>query len=147
MPAMRYCSSCKTHRPANQFSVEPKRVDGALICWDCQRTRNIATQRADMGFYRIMLNELRKTEAFQTGHPDLSLFVMSEYDLRYLMEFIWQNSSVVSGRRDIYELKFVRWDKHEPWSPWNCILLTRAEALEHLRMLNRKVCVLLLTIV
>lgn len=44
------------------------------------------------------------------------------------------SQSVLSSWSDLYDLVFVRWDKKEDWSPWNCVLLTIDEAKAHLKL-------------
>jgi hypothetical protein len=53
-----------------------------------------------------------------------------------LVEKIWSGQSVLSAWEDLYDLTFVRWDKHQEWSPWNCILLTKDEAASHVRLVD-----------
>lgn len=59
-----------------------------------------------------------------------------ENDLRYLVENIWSNQSVLSAWNDPYDLVLCRWDKHQEWSPWNCILLTHDEAEAHKKLFS-----------
>lgn len=63
-------------------------------------------------------------------------FVLQEQDLRYLVEKIWSGQSILSAWEDLYDLTFVRWDKHQEWSPWNCILLTKDEAASHVKLVD-----------
>ena len=56
--------------------------------------------------------------------------------MRYLVESIWNTQSALSAQNDLYDLVFIRWNKHEEWSPWNCILLTKEEASAHERLEN-----------
>ena len=51
--------------------------------------------------------------------------------MRYLVENVWNSQSLLSAWEDLYDLVLVRWDRHEEWSPWNCILLTKEEAAAH----------------
>lgn len=53
-----------------------------------------------------------------------------------MVEKIWSGQSVLSAWEDLYDLTFVRWDKHQEWSPWNCILLTKDEAASHVRLVD-----------
>ena len=36
----------------------------------------------------------------------------------------------------MYELRLIRWNYNEEWSPWNCILLTHSEADIHGQLSN-----------
>ncbi|GAU91736.1 hypothetical protein RvY_03937-2 [Ramazzottius varieornatus] len=122
------------------FEDKHSRSYGATsMCFDCCRLNNIAIARHDMGFYRLMLQNIRNSETALSHEVDPVIHKLSEIDLKLVLETIWQISSAISGRQDLYDLKFVRWDKNRPWSPWNCILLTRQEATVHLRLLNRKI--------
>jgi hypothetical protein len=47
---------------------------------------------------------------------------------------IWDSHSALSEESDIYTLTFVRWNRREEFSPWNCILLTLQEATAHLKI-------------
>ena len=55
-------------------------------------------------------------------------------DLHYLVENIWAGQSAMSAEKDLFELILVRWDVRSPWSPWNCILLTKDEAQAHTKL-------------
>ena len=47
---------------------------------------------------------------------------------------IWDSHSALSEESDIYSLTFVRWNRREEFSPWNCILLSLQEATAHLKL-------------
>jgi hypothetical protein len=47
---------------------------------------------------------------------------------------IWDSHSALSEESDIYSLIFVRWNRREEFSPWNCILLTLHEATAHSKL-------------
>jgi len=49
---------------------------------------------------------------------------------------IWGGQSILSAWDDLFDLTMVRWNKHEEWSPWNCILLTKDEADAHEKLVN-----------
>ena len=53
-----------------------------------------------------------------------------------MLSNIWDNHSSLSEEADIYNLTFVRWNRQEEFSPWNCILLTLEEATAHLKIEN-----------
>ena len=58
-------------------------------------------------------------------------FVMGERDLEYLVDTIWTRRSVISGSSRLERVVLVRWIGSEPLSPWNCVLLTKEEAICH----------------
>jgi hypothetical protein len=91
---------------------------------------NNAITRQDFTHFSYMLkNVCREEEAF--GDQSKIAFLMQEKDIRYLVEKIWDSQSILSAWNDLYELVLVRWNRHEEWSPWNCILLTKDEAASH----------------
>ena len=61
-------------------------------------------------------------------------FLSQEPDLRYLVENIWADQSTMSAEKDLFELIIVRWDIRQHWSPWNCVLLTKDEAMAHIKL-------------
>ena len=54
----------------------------------------------------------------------------------YLIKNIWHNKSIISEINDPYKLVMPRFNYSEPWSPWNCILLTQDKADLH-QQLNK----------
>ena len=61
---------------------------------------------------------------------------LQETDLRHLVENVWNSQSALSAWDDLYDLVLVRWDAHDEWSPWNCVLLTKEEASAHEKLEN-----------
>jgi IQ and ubiquitin-like domain-containing protein len=53
-----------------------------------------------------------------------------------MFKSVWDSHSALSEEADIYNLTFVRWNRLEEFSPWNCILLTLQEAVAHLKIDN-----------
>ena len=51
-----------------------------------------------------------------------------------MFKSIWDSHSILSEESDIYTLTFVRWNRHEEFTPWNCILLTVEEANAHMKL-------------
>ena len=64
-----------------------------------------------------------------TGRTVLTL--MNAGDMRYLVESIWRNQSLLSEERDLKKLVLARWDVNAVLTPWNCVLLTGDEAKAH----------------
>lgn len=85
--------------------------------------------------YRMMLKTLRKSEEAKHDQSHI-IFLMQEADLCYLVENIWGSQSALSACTDLYELRMVRWQCKEPWSPWNTLLVTRDEAAAHEKLEN-----------
>lgn len=83
-----------------------------------------------------MLTNIQQDEQKYGGKPSTICYLLSEKDVYYLFETIWNSQSVLSSNQDIYQLHFVRWNKEEAWTPWNTILLTTEEANSHLKLTN-----------
>jgi len=62
--------------------------------------------------------------------------VCKSVDIKQLVISIWNGKSLLSENSNLFSLTLVRWDKYEPWSPWNTILLTRDEAESHDKLEN-----------
>ncbi|KAK3734124.1 hypothetical protein RRG08_000036 [Elysia crispata] len=129
-----YCHSCGNYLPSTEFFITSNsRTAGR--CRNCVKVENDGRQREDHSYYRIILKALRKSEeAMQDGSS--ICYLLQENDLRYLVENIWSNQSMLSAWDDLYDLVLVRWDKHQEWSPWNCILLTHDEAEAHKKLFS-----------
>ena len=65
---------------------------------------------------------------------DFFLSASQANDVEYMFKNIWDSHSALSEESDIYSLTFVRWNRREEFSPWNCILLTLQEAIAHLKL-------------
>ncbi|CAL1532090.1 unnamed protein product [Lymnaea stagnalis] len=129
-----YCQSCGSYLPSTEFFVTSNKSNVGR-CRRCEKIENDGRQREDHNYYRVMLKALRKSEeAIQDGSS--ICYLLQELDLRYLVENIWSNQSVLSAWNDIYDLVLARWDKHQEWSPWNCILLTHDEAEAHKKLFS-----------
>jgi len=104
-------------------------------CRKCDKIDNDARVRQDLSQYRIMLRELRRSEE-SSAHKSRIAFLLQESDLRYLVENIWNGQSALSAHDDLFDLVLTRWNKHEEWSPWNCVLVTKDEAAAHQKLEN-----------
>jgi len=129
-----YCHSCGNYKPSTEFYITSNSRNVGR-CRNCTKVENDGRQREDHTYYKVMLKALRKSEeAMQDGSN--ICFLIQEHDLRYLIENIWSNQSILSAWDDLYDLVSVRWDKHQEWSPWNCILLTHDEAEAHKKLFS-----------
>ncbi|BFZ10923.1 hypothetical protein BsWGS_13962 [Bradybaena similaris] len=129
-----YCRSCGSYLPSTDFFITTNSKNAGR-CRRCQKIENEGHQRADHTYFKVMLKALHKSEeAMQDGST--LCFLLQENDLRYLVENIWSNQSVLSAWNDPYDLVLCRWDKHQEWSPWNCILLTHDEAEAHKKLFS-----------
>ncbi|XP_044132881.1 IQ and ubiquitin-like domain-containing protein [Bufo gargarizans] len=129
-----FCPSCKSYLPSTEFSLSANaRTIGR--CRKCSKLDNEARQREEFTKYKMLLKQLKKSEA-DYGDDTKIAFLLQQEDLQYLVENIWGCNSSLSACDDLYELAMVRWNKYYEWSPWNCILLTKEEAAAHLKLAN-----------
>ena len=96
---------------------------------------NTARLRHDFSKIHTMLLHLRLSEETLDDGSQIP-YLIQDADMQYLVEIIWSSQSALSGLDEISELVLVRWNKHEHWAPWNCILLSKDESLAHLKLDN-----------
>jgi hypothetical protein len=127
-----FCPSANEYLPSTEFKIQANsRSVGKSR--KVQELDNQARTRQDYSHYRNMLKHLRRSEE-QIGDGSNIAYLIQETDLQYLVENIWLSQSILSAWDDLYDLVLTRWDRDEEWSPWNCILLTKDEALAHSRL-------------
>lgn len=127
-----FCPSCNSYLPSTEFPLASNsRIVGR--CKKCSKLDNNARLRHDFTKIRNILQHLRRSEEDQNDGSKIA-FIIQDADLRYLIEKIWNSQSALSGVDDLYDLVFVRWNKYEHWSPWNCLLLTKEEASAHIKL-------------
>merc|ERR1739838_1156845 len=127
-----FCTGANEYLPSTEFKIRAK-TKSIGKSRKATETDNIANARQNNSIYRLKLRELRRSEGEQ-ANSSKSAFIIQEQDLQYLTENIWVSCSILSSWDDMYDLIFVRWNKYEEWSPCNCILLTKDEAIAHLRL-------------
>jgi len=71
-----------------------------------------------------LIRDLRTNEAKSD-----TVFILSEGDIRHLVQNIWSNKSALSHSDE--DLVLCRWRQSKPWTPWNCFLITKAELQAH----------------
>ncbi|NXA09609.1 IQUB protein, partial [Sapayoa aenigma] len=128
------CHSCENYLPSTEFPI-PANSRTIGRCRLCCNLDNEARRRDTFFKYRLILENLRKSEAdYQDDAKIVSLVQLP--DLQYMIENIWNCQSALSAWSELYDLVMVRWDKQHEWSPWNTILLTKEEADAHLKLCN-----------
>ncbi|XP_010002636.1 PREDICTED: IQ and ubiquitin-like domain-containing protein [Chaetura pelagica] len=127
-----FCNSCENYLPSTEFPI-PANSHTIGKCYLCCKLENEAHQRKAFLKYRLILRNLRKSEADYEDDSKV-VFLVQLHDLQYLIENIWGCQSALSAYDD--DLVMVRWDKQHEWSPWNTILLTEDEAEAHLKLHN-----------
>jgi len=58
-----------------------------------------------------------------------TVFILSEGDIRHLVQNIWSLKSALSHSDE--DLVLCRWRQSKAWSPWNCFLITKNELEAH----------------
>ncbi|NXE09897.1 IQUB protein, partial [Lophotis ruficrista] len=127
-----FCNSCENYLPSTEFPV-PASSRTIGKCHLCCKLDNEARGREAFLKYRLILEDLRKSEADYEDDAKVA-FLVQYQDLQYMIENIWGCQSALSACSDLYDLVMVRWDKQREWSPWNTILLTKDEADAHLKL-------------
>lgn len=95
-----------------------------------KKLTNIGTTRKDTTQHRRIMDAIRNGEIAK-GYQSQVVFLMSVEDVSYLIDVIWGGASCLSQDTETFRLTLPRWNEHEEWSPWNCILLTQDEAETH----------------
>lgn len=126
------CIRCKRNLAATDFSLE-SRVNRTNVCANCEWTEQVGHKRIDMAPYRRMLKALRHDE-MQVAAYQSECFLMQPTEVYRLVSVVWKERSAIGESGQLNGLRLVRWRRHEVWSPWNCVLLTRAEAEAHCRL-------------
>ncbi|OAJ42982.1 hypothetical protein BDEG_26368 [Batrachochytrium dendrobatidis JEL423] len=135
--AVYYCRGCTKYKQSTEFYLSTT-MKHLGKCKECTTKENLATSRKDDSAYGEMLKLIRIHETSRrklSGFPvDLSynaMALLQESDMRYLVDVIWNRKSAVCGSHSMEELVLTRWDPAQELSPWNCILLTKAESATH----------------
>ncbi|EUB64763.1 IQ and ubiquitin-like domain-containing protein [Echinococcus granulosus] len=138
------CISCGGYLQIAKFGVSAraKHLDVCLFCW---RQGNRGRDRVDLEPYRLILEDLQKSEAelIRKAHRnkkaelrEMELVALDEADIYFLVNKIWNGRSALSGCSELGDLTLCRWKVTEPWSPWNTLLLTKKEADLHMKLNN-----------
>lgn len=131
-----YCHHCHKYKTLSGFNLQTK-AKKLKVCAACLSHDKRETPQLNMSPYRYMLRQLRKDERMRQATASYA-FLMQENDMFHLVTRIWKRRSVISDTDDIYQLQMCRWFIDDNWAPWNCILLTREEAKEHLKIKDLK---------
>ncbi|CAL8128780.1 unnamed protein product [Orchesella dallaii] len=130
------CKGCRRMQYRDEFTIQ-RGTTVTTRCHTCMGLYRTAILRVDLNLYRHMLDELRKDE-LAAGVSNSVTFLIDAFDLQFLVEQIWHGQSALSGIDNRYLLRLCRWIKGQPFSPWNCVLLTEEEAVSHLQLDNMK---------
>lgn len=127
-----YCSTCGRYLPTTEFQVSTSHSK-MNRCRNCKNLENLAIKRIDFTKFKYMLSKIQEDEQLY-GSDSRICYLLTDRDIQYIFETIWNSQSILSATNDIYQLEFVRWNKEEEWTPWNTILLTIDEAESHLKL-------------
>ena len=115
------------------------------LCKACKMEENLAIERIEDSAYMKMLEtargeeiKKRKQELYASNKETAnipmvhqSVQLMQERDMRYLIDTVWGAQSAISAKAGIHDLVLTRWNVRKELSPWNCIVLTKSEAMVH----------------
>lgn len=96
-------------------------------------TLQVGHKRIDMAPYRRLLKMIRHDE-MQAAAYESECFLMQPTEVYRLVSIIWKEKSAICECGQLNGLRLVRWQLDKPWSPWNCVLLSRAEAGAHCQL-------------
>ncbi|XP_062520647.1 IQ and ubiquitin-like domain-containing protein [Corticium candelabrum] len=127
-----FCRSTGQYLPSSDFelSLKARKLGTSRRAGNLD---NVARKREDDSVYLEMLNQIRMSEEKYLDNSRV-VYLLQTIDLRHLVETIWSCQSLLSQHNDLNDLVMVRWDVHHHWSPWNCVLLTKDEAVGHFRL-------------
>ncbi|CAK6434275.1 unnamed protein product [Pipistrellus nathusii] len=127
-----FCHSCQLYLPSTEFAISST-AHRVYRCRNCISLDNETRQRESFLKYKYLLKRLYYSEVNYEDDSTIA-FLIQLQDIQYLVENIWVSQSALSACNDLNDLVLVRWDKAVEWSPWNCILLTKDEAIAHLKL-------------
>lgn len=127
-----YCYRCEKLKTADEYYIDT-RTTKLKMCTSCVWNDKSFDPFVNLEPYRFMLKMIRRDERARRSTCSY-IFILQDKDIYYIVAKIWHSHSALSECSDIYDLTLCRFHRHEDWSPWNCILLSRAEAKEHLRI-------------
>lgn len=128
--AFSVCNGCGEVKKLIRFylSVKMIKIDK---CGKCIERFQMTTNCIDESLYTSFLVYVLAVDSSKLQKGKSEMTFLQESDIKYLVDVIWHRSSIVSSVLTLDALTFTRWKKYEMLSPWNCILMTRDEALLH----------------
>ena len=122
------CRTCKELKMPEKFNIDL--LKGLNHCTACTLRKELAHSNIILATYKQMVQQIY-SEELKRGSNEGYINLLQPTGLHYLIQKIWQCRSCLSEERDLNTLRFIRWNKNYPWSPWNCVLLTQSEAELH----------------
>jgi hypothetical protein len=129
---VRLCAGCGRFLSNKDFDAAPT-AHTMGRCRRCTHTHASGSTRTDLAPYAKMLRTIQELEA-KIVPPSRLCFALTPSDVQTLVEQIWGGRSMLSQHAEIHHLTLARWQRDEPWAPWNVVLLTEEEAGAHARL-------------
>ncbi|KAG8186580.1 hypothetical protein JTE90_020873 [Oedothorax gibbosus] len=132
-PYILCCSACKrfyilSRNSTDEATRKSTLENHAIKCNRCVKIENESWLRKDLELYKRIL-KLLITEEEKKPTCCSIIYTLRPRDIGVLVENIWKHQSCISGSREDIDLEFIRYDVDENWTPWNCLLVTREEAM------------------
>ncbi|EGD76447.1 hypothetical protein PTSG_07566 [Salpingoeca rosetta] len=127
------CAGSQTYHTTSKFDVSPQKTTGLGKSKSVLAAENRALYREDNTAYRRILDACRRAEKHYADNSQC-MSLLSVRDMRYLIDTVWSGKSALSEDATLSNLVLCRWNKHKELSPWNSILLTKDEQVEHLEL-------------
>lgn len=129
-----FCKSCGRILSPMKYHRRLSRSRTFLSsCVYCDGFYSLGTPRIVYEPYRRMLREVRRLETGNRCHTGIAFVIPPEVVYR-LVNGIWHGKSAISECDQLDRLCLLRFRNDVEWSPWNTLLLTKEEALEHRRI-------------
>ena len=98
----------------------------------CKKCSSLKSSKTDLSVYRAILRGIHREEK-RRGALASFAFIISENDIKYIIEHIWHGHSILSQCSITSDLRLPRWINNDEWTPWNCICLTDTESRIHIQ--------------
>ncbi|KAK3918072.1 IQ and ubiquitin-like domain-containing protein, partial [Frankliniella fusca] len=134
------CTECRGFRPLDAFPLHSN-SRAAGRCAACVALQNEGCARADLRPVLYMMAAVRRAEQRARAYSSVA-FIMQPADFKVLLDLWLGRSALTEAVGDeghgqdqgLWGLRLPRWRAHLDWSPWNCVLLTAAQARAHARL-------------
>ncbi|XP_035219035.1 IQ and ubiquitin-like domain-containing protein, partial [Stegodyphus dumicola] len=137
-PHILCCAACKRFYILSANAIDESLGNSVIEkhfarCKKCLYLENEGWIRRDLEVYKKIL-KLLITEEEKKPTVSSLIYILQPSDIGHLVEKIWKNQSCLSGTANANDLEFIRYNINEDWAPWNCMLVTRQEAVTLKRM-------------
>jgi hypothetical protein len=119
----KYCTGYLSSKNFYQSFVKNKRRC-CIVCYKERRKYLNIKQNKYYNIKRYLDREGKKNN-------DNGCNTIDKSDIKYIMEVIYKNKSIVDGSNIFINLILVKWYKNELISPWNLVCMTKPQAKKH----------------